>query len=683
MKKVEVLSPCGSFESLRAAICAGADAVYLGAKKFSARQGAANFSDEELKEAVRECHRNGVLVYAAFNTVITDRELDEAAELLGLFCDAGVDGIIIQDFAVYEMARAMCPDMPLHASTQMSIHTPFGCKAAKRLGFSRVVAARELSLNAVKEMCDTGIDIEVFVHGALCMCVSGQCYLSAMIGGRSANRGLCAGACRLPFSALGKPDGEYALSLKDLSLCNHVGELADVGVKSLKIEGRMKRPEYVAAATNAVRSALDGEDYDESTLKAVFSRSGFTDGYLVKKLGGGMFGSRQKEDVLAAADAIPELKKIYEKPRKRFILNLEFYARTGEKMCLTASDGSFKVRVTGDEPEPAVSRGASEESVKEQISKLGGTAYEAGSVRVFIDGGLYIPLSKLNDMRRQAVAELDRLRTESLTVKKSFDRSALNLNFPMTLQLKHPRLRIRAQSVYQLSEASVYDEEIVLPLSCAKEFAEAGFDPENSVLALPRFDVDEKKTACSIEFAKTLGYERVECSNAGQIELVRSLEMTPVGGFGLNITNSLSARHFYSEGLKTLVLSPELRAVQCSSVACPGEIGAIVYGRLPVMITRNCPIAAQTGCKNCGGKLTDRTGAEFKVLCHKNDGVYELLNSRPIWMAEKLDELNLDFGDIYLTDEAPEEAAEVISSYKKGKEAGALFTRGRFYKGVD
>ena len=684
MSKIEILSPCGGAESLAAALHTGADAVYLGAKNFSARHNAVNFSDDGLKAAVRECHRHGVLVYLAFNTVIRDEELEEAAQLLKLSCEAGVDGLIIQDLAVYEMAKTACPDMPLHASTQMTLHTPAGVAAAKRLGYSRVVAARELSLSQIRDMCGQGVEIEAFAHGALCMCVSGQCYLSAMIGGRSANRGLCAGACRLPFSADGIPHDDYALSLKDLSYCEHVDELIEAGISSLKIEGRMKRPEYVAAATDALRSSRDGEEYDEEDLRAVFSRSGFTDGYLTEKLGAEMFGARQKEDVTAAAEALPRLKKLYEKPEKRFSLDMRFAAHAGEPMSLCVSDGERSAEITGDIPEAARERETSGEAVLTQLKKLGGTLYEPREVTADIDGGLAIPLSKINDLRRRAVERLDEMRADELSAPKNFDGSELQFVFPLPLIRKRPRLRIRVEKIEQLSKIDLRDEEIIISLGCAEEYINAGHPAEKAIIALPRFDIDEKKTTEQLKFAKSLGFGVVECGNIGHIEIARELGLTPQGGFGLNITNSLAARRYFAGGLETLILSPELKASQASRIACPSDLGTILYGRLPLMITRNCPIAAQVGCKNCRGKLTDRTGAEFPILCHKERGIYELLNSKTTWLADRLDDFNLDFGDLWFTVESPEEAARVVRAYRSGIEAGAIeFTRGLSFRGVE
>ena len=678
----EILAPCGGPESVIAALAAGADAIYLGAKNFSARHNAVNFSDDELKAAVLECHRHGVLVYLAVNTVVFTDELETLSDTLELACEIAVDGLIIQDMAVYEMVKQACPDMPVHASTQMTLHTRMGAEAAKELGFSRVVAARELSLEAIRQMCETGVEVEAFAHGALCMCVSGQCYLSAMIGGRSANRGLCAGACRLPFSADGNARDKYALSLKDLSYCSRVKELEDIGVASLKIEGRMKRPEYVAAATDAMRKAVDGEEYDEDILRAVFSRGGFTDGYLDEKLGLEMFGSRGKDDVTAAADALPKLRKIYEKPRKRFKVDMRFSAAVGERMTLWLSDGTRSVTVEGDAAEAARNRETTAEEIRTQLEKLGGTIYDVGAIEVECGGGAAIPLSKINDLRRRGLQALDDERTKAFKPKK-FERENLQLYFPMPLMLKYPKFRVRVERVEQLAKLPTDDLDIVIPLSEAEKFAEAGYPTERAVIALPRFDVDENATCERLKIAKSLGFGVVECGNIGQIKLVRDLGLTPQGGFGLNIANPMSARHYFDEGVKALTVSPELKAWQTGTLAYPAKAGAVLYGRLPLMVTRNCPIEAQVGCKNCHKKLTDRTGAEFPVLCHRELGHVEVLNSRAMWLSDKISDFNLDFGDLWFTVETADEVAQVYEKYRDGAKPTGEFTRGLYYRGVE
>lgn len=252
MNKPEILAPAGSFDSLTAAVRCGADAVYLGGRELNARRNAANFSDEELAQAVEYCHARGVKVYITLNTLVRDDEMETAMNAVRCACDVKADALILQDVGLTSLIRKAAPDMPLHASTQTSVQTLDGIKMLADMGFCRAVLPRELSKKEIEKIAaQSPIELEMFVHGALCMCLSGQCQLSAVLGSRSGNRGLCAQPCRLPFAADGGTG--HDLSLKDMSLIEYLPELAQMGVLSFKIEGRMKRPEYVAAAVTACK----------------------------------------------------------------------------------------------------------------------------------------------------------------------------------------------------------------------------------------------------------------------------------------------------------------------------------------------------------------------------------------------------------------------------------------------
>ncbi len=676
----ELLSPCGGLESFDAALSCCGEAVYSGGISVSASINSVNFSRVVLALCVRECHRNGVLVYQAVNTVAFDEELDALAEELEFACSVGVDALIVQDLAVRAMVRRACPSMPLHASTQMSVHSPEGVLALKELGYERTVVAREMPLDTLKEVCALGTEIEAFVHGALCMCLSGQCYLSAMIGSRSANRGGCAGACRLPFSAKGKSSDKYALSLKDLSYAEHIDGLKEAGVASLKIEGRMKRPEYVAAATSTLRAALDGKDYDMDTLRAVFSRSGFTDGYLVGKLDRSMFGARTKEDVISANDVLPKLRELYRAPMKRFDLDISFSALDGEQMKLTASDGISSVTVYGDIPERAHSRATVADAVEKQLSKLGGTLYNCGKLQVTLDDGLMIPLSKINELRRETIALLDEMRINRLTVIKPFDRSALP---KVRKGKKKPQtaLRIYVESLEQLDDIHLTDfEYVMIPLG---EVENCLLPKDKVILTLPRYVKNEHTLRSQLEAARILGYTHALCSNIAHIRLAKELGFTLHGGFGLNIANSLAAGEYAEMGLCDMTLSYELKASQLSAVDARVPTGYIAYGQLPLMLLVNCPIRGEVGCKNCKGTLTDRTGTVFKVSCHREQGYYELLNSATLHTEDKKQDFNADFAVLYFTDESAEQVANTVENYKASRKPQGDLTRGLYYRGIE
>ena len=286
----ELLSPAGGWDSLVAAVQNGADAVYMGFGAYNARRSAKNFTEEEFSQAVRYCHLRGVKVYLTLNTLLTDRELPGAAELLHKASRLGADAVLIQDWGVWQLARQAAPEQPFHASTQMSLHTLGGARRAAELGLTRVVLARELSRRDIAAICrDCPAEVEVFAHGALCMCYSGQCALSAVIGGRSGNRGTCAQPCRLPYGVNAPAAGGHPLSLKDANLSPYLQELEDMGVACLKLEGRMKRPEYVAVITSIYRRLLDEKRRptreEQRQLELAFSRSGFTDGYYLGRKG--------------------------------------------------------------------------------------------------------------------------------------------------------------------------------------------------------------------------------------------------------------------------------------------------------------------------------------------------------------------------------------------------------------
>lgn len=411
MNKLEILAPCGGFESLTAAVNSGADAVYLGETTFSARRNAENFTPEQLKEATALCHLSGVKVHVALNTLVFDNEIEKLEETVKMIADCGIDAVIVQDFGVAKTIKKIA-DIPLHASTQMTVTSPAGALMAKEAGFSRVVLAREMSLKEIERVVKSvDIETEVFVHGALCVCLSGQCYMSAVLGGRSGNRGLCAQPCRLNFTC---GDRENVLSLKDLSVVSHLQELAEIGVNSVKIEGRMKRPEYVAAAVNACRKAVSGEVPDMENLRAVFSRSGFTDSYYNGTFEK-MSGVRTKEDVVAAPKAINELKQLYKDVYKRYTVDISAEIHENMPAKCTASCGGIVVCADGEIPQKAINKPSTAEDISARLGKLGGTVFDTGNVKCVIDDGLILSASAINGLRRAVIEQLSAEITKSNT----------------------------------------------------------------------------------------------------------------------------------------------------------------------------------------------------------------------------------------------------------------------------
>ncbi|MCD8107761.1 MAG: U32 family peptidase [Oscillospiraceae bacterium] len=681
--KPELLAPCGSMESLYAALKSGCDAVYIGGRLFSARQNAENFSHEDILDAVGVCHRHGVKIYQAINIAVFDSEIPKLLDEIKFACDSGIDGLIVQDRAVERIVRESCPEMPLHASTQMTLHFSDGVLWAKEHDYSRVVLSRELSQDIIRHLSGLGVETEIFVHGALCMSVSGQCYLSAMIGSRSANRGLCAGACRLPFSSTGKPRDKYALSLKDLTLIEDAEELNEIGASSLKIEGRMKRPEYVSAATGEFRAALDGKAYDYNLLRSAFSRSGFTDGYFRGKHDSDMFGARSYEDVTDMTSSLSLIHEKYKSEFQRFTLSMSLTIRRQENAVLTATDGVETVTIMGAVPQEAINRPLTPEAAASQLGKLGGTLYRPGEITAEIEPGLMLPLSELNSLRRQAVEKLDNLRQEKLTLKKPFT-PADYLPEAYEMAKKQTKWWVSVERIAQLEKVNC--DRVIIPLSLAEEYVNAGYDPKKAILSPPRFTLHAEKVEAELTAAKALGFKTAMASNSGYVRMLPRLGFGTVGGFGLNITNSLSADEYALDGLKALTLSYELKAAQLNGIRASVPKGAVLFGRLPLMVMANCPIKAETGCKACSHSLTDRTGTVFPVTCRMRDGedYNELLNSKILYLPDKLSYFNIDFGILMFTDESPEEAKEILEDYRSGisHRDGRDYTNGLYFRGV-
>ncbi len=680
----EILAPCGSMEVLQAALRTGCDAVYLGGEDFSARANAKNFSLQELREAVKLCHQRGVKVYQAINTVITDRELDKCRAAVRAACETGVDGLITQDLAVMEIVHECCPELEIHASTQMTLHTANGFLLAKELGFSRAVASRELPERVLRELCSLPIECEVFVHGALCMSVSGQCFMSEVIGSRSANRGQCAQACRLPAACVKGAGEEYALSLKDMSHLKHLKKLEDMGAASLKIEGRMKRPEYVAAAVNAVRSELLGEEYDETLLEGIFSRSGFTDGYFTGRTGRAMFGHRSREDAQASSEAIPALHELYRREFKRSEVRGYVKMKRGEPLLIAFTDeNGLTAKAEGKEPQEALNRAADSEYLTKQLSKLGDTIYTLGELRCELEPGLTSPAGEISALRRELCGRLDEMRYEYYTKRPAFKESSFT--FERAERCDRPGIRIYVREAAQLKCLEISMLELIYAdMALAGELLKGGLDAGKLCAVMPRFTFDEQRNTQRLRELMSLGLRQIECTNYAHIRIGRELGLTLHGGFGLNVTNSLALASLKKMGLKDAVASFELRAQEIGALGGGLEYGIIGYGRLPMMLTVNCPIKAQRGCRGCTGEIYDRTGRRMPVKCSKEQGYVEILNSDVLCISDRLTEFRTaGFVKLDFYDETPERAAEAVSAFiNREKLPGEGMTKGLYWRGV-
>lgn len=678
--KPEVLSPVGSTEMLIAAVRSGADAVYLGAKAFNARRNADNFDDFSLKNAVEYCHIRGVKVYLTLNILISDGEMSEALNLAREAYNIGIDAVIVADIGLATLIHDRLPLLPLHASTQMTVYDAGALPILKDMGFTRVVAAREMNKNELFVLCDEAkkldMEIEVFVHGALCMCLSGQCLLSAVLGGRSGNRGLCAGPCRLPFD-----DGkghQYALSLKDLSLLDHIEELTQMGVASLKIEGRMKRPEYVAAATSAFRNMVDNGNVPTEIrrcIESVFSRSGFTDGYFENKAGKDMFGIRTKDEVINATDAYPFLHEITRGERKGVKISVRADILTGENAVLSYNDGENEITVSGDVPEIAINKPLSRDEAAERILKLGSTPYYAEDITVNIDDGITMRASALNELRRKATEQLDQARASVKRQPISF------LELPETEKLIQgsQKLWVRIEDI-SLLPADISDiNTVILPIGNSCDLPV--LNQVTFIAELPKAGLYGEKLYEMLCKAKKQGFTGAMVQNIGQIETVKKVGLSIYGGIGMNVFSSHSLSALKSLGFSFATLSAELTREQINAVSQVIPTAIFGYGRLPLMITKNCPVGIG-GCNNCDKKrtLTDRKGVSFPVKCQYSYSV--LYADRPIILSDRQNEFDTNIL-LYFTSENKEETERILQSYKKRQKPQGVYTRGLYYRGVE
>ncbi len=689
MARIEILAPVGSEEMLRAAVFSGADAVYLGFSGFNARTGAGNFDADSLQEAVRFCHARGVAVHVALNTTVYGTELSALEQAIRAVAASGADAVICQDLAVATLIGKIAPQLPRHGSTQMSVHTLQGALELKELGFTRVVLARELSLPEVEHITKhCGIETECFIHGALCMSVSGQCYMSAFLGGRSGNRGSCAGPCRLPFEANALPEGKpgrlHHLSLKDNSAIDKLDKLQALGVASAKIEGRLRTPEYVAAAVSACLAGREGRAYDRDLLKNAFSRSGFTSGYLDGKIDGTMFGVRSEADAELTKKTLPMLRELYRRERSRVPVQMKLEIEEGgEKLTVTDADGNKAFAYGDAEPQPA--RTDPTESLNRSLAKTGGTPFAAEKITVEMDGGpWFISGSAVNELRREALDALLKKR-EVLRPWPTTEEHITAL--PQRTLPPRRTLRARFERWEQVPERALdVVEYLILPIAQADRVPREW--RAKTLLELPRvmFGALEQDTARRIAATQDAGFAGYEVSNIAHLRLCRGLPMT--GGFGLNITNNVAAQFYAEQGLSSLLILPEVKDSDIASIAPtrngkPVPTGVMIYGHMPLMLTRACPLQNIHDCAHCDktGVLTDRKAKKFPVRCGL--GVRTIYNPVPIYMGDKPGALAVDYGVAYFTLESREETAQVLDMIRTHAPFEGEFTRGLYFKGTN
>ncbi len=692
---LELLAPAGSMEALRAAVQNGADAVYLGCGSFNARQGAKNFTTQTLTEAVKYCHIRGAAVHLTLNTLVTDREMPELSDLIRHGASCGVDAFIVQDLGVAQLCRQIAPHIAVHGSTQMTIHSLPGVLMCAAWGMSRVVLSRELSREEIRYICaNSPIEIEVFAHGALCMCYSGQCYLSAAIGGRSGNRGRCAQPCRQSYG-YGHWENKYPLSLKDNCLVSYLRELEDMGVTSIKLEGRMKRPEYVATVTAVYRRAMEQGSVTpamEEALTTAFSRQGFTDGYYTGRVDRSMFGVRgePQED----AKWLQSARQSYENGETDLveISMLAVISVDGSSLTVTDPQGR-QCTAHGPMPELARRTPLTGAEVAQRVSKTGGTPYRCMEVRTRVDPGLAMSAAAINAMRREALNQLTALRArhdpkplgKPQPIKDYIGQKGLP---GLTVQVAS-REQI-TQQLLQMETAMLYVPMHILlgdPRLCTILAARG-----RVAAVLPRIAHDGELTRLRLAMAdlREMGIRDVLVGNLGLLIPAREAGMRIHGDFGLNLFNSRALAMCRELELASACLSFELTMPQIRdmSKALPCEI--IAYGRLPLMITEHCLIRNRTGECTCGQgaqKLTDKTGAEFPIIRDGDTCRSVLLNGKKLnWLdrQEDLSKLGLWAVRLSFTTENAKETDRVLRSFLNPEpfDPGAC-TRGLYLRGVE
>lgn len=694
---LELLSPAGSPESVIAAVQNGADAVYMGLGDFNARRGAKNFSIEEFEKAVRYCRVRDCKVYVTMNTLVGDREMENAVSLARTISDAGASAILVQDLGLLSVLKKTVPDIPLHASTQMSIHNLAGVEAAAELGLERAVLARELSLEQIKYITkNSPIEIEIFAHGALCFCHSGQCYMSSMIGRRSGNRGMCAQPCRMEYRMGGRFEDSHPLSLKDNCLVDRLQEIEDAGVACVKIEGRMKRPEYTAIVTGVyskvIREHRLPTEEEMETLKNVFSRDGFTQGY---------FNGDRKDMFGVRGEAEKEIEKLYSAARKGYIdsemrrVPIKFFTVVNSKEAVKAAaidgDGN-KVVVFGPEPQKALRQAVSESALNEQLYKTGGTPYYCTQVQSKIEPGLYLPTSAINELRRKLLS--------SMSEKRAAPPERRSL--PMPEMPKNVQNIADTVTIFQVRTAEQLSPELAamkpaylyVPITelednfeQIKPFTDNG---TTVVAVMPRVITDDQMPDIKAKLDRLFdkGIREVLVGNLGHVQTARRAGMKIRADFGMNVFNSYTLEMMQKMNCLSATASFEMRMAQVRDMAKSINTELIVYGRLPLMVSDQCIISRSSGQCNCQNpaQLSDRMGMIFPVV-REYDHRNVIYNARKLFLADKKDDIygaNLWGMRLMFTTESARECVEVAKCYAgTGEYKPNVLTRGLYYRGVD
>ncbi len=683
---MELLAPAGNMECLKAAVSCGADAVYFAGKSFGARSYADNFSVTEIYDAAQYCRLRGVKSYVTVNTVVFDRERKELNDYIYHLADAGVDGVIVQDIGVIDSFSKICPDMDIHASTQMTIHNTDGVRALEKMGIKRAVLARELSEEEIRNISDnTDIELEIFVHGAMCMSYSGQCLMSSALGGRSGNRGMCAQPCRLGYSAEMNRTKKSYLSLKDMSLIYHLDKLRDMGVASLKIEGRMKGADYVSEAVSVFRACIDrgcrATAEEKDRLNRVFYRGGLTDGYFVNKKGPEMFAFDKPDNPYEKTNDTT----YNDADDKRTKIKCSAVFAEGEKPIIELEGLECKVKCTANEIlEKAEKNPADIDKIKMNLCKTGGTAFVFHNPEICLKGNPFVPIKVINELRREAIALL--VSEVSVKAKKE------TIRLPLCVENKNVvdgfSFTASVNSIEQYKALKEFPfKKIDVPVWLIEKYPDAFSDDAERIVINPGVickDRAMQKLAVCLEKLEQYGYKNLRAENIAWLKEVNRFSV--LGGFRMNITNSAALKALSAAGLKTVCLSPELNIAQIRDIEKCVPAEAVIYGHLPLMLTENCVLKNMKKCPCSGtGRIYDRKNKCFYVLRDGQECRNIILNSVPIYMGDRLGDIKragVSLGQLMFTIENAAETEEICRVYFDGRKYTGDYTRLHFYKGV-
>lgn len=725
--RVEILAPAGSWESMAAAINAGADAVYMGGSRFGARAYADNPEEDRFLEAIDYAHLHGCRLYMTVNTLVKERELEELGDFLVPYYKRGLDAVIVQDMGVFAYVRRRFPDLPVHASTQMTVTGHHGARILKELGASRVVTARELSLEEIAKIRDeVEIEIESFVHGALCYCYSGQCLLSSLIGGRSGNRGRCAQPCRLPYEVkgAGKPDERYVLSLKDLCTLDILPDIIEAGVCSLKIEGRMKSPRYTAGVVSIYRRYVDRylehgrkgyrvDPADRDMLLELFDRGGFTEGYYKQHNGRDMVALREKPSFREGNQALfDRLDAEYVEKKMQEPLWGKVTLAEGQPACFSlayrreGTNSQIRAEVSGDLVQTAQNQPLTEEKLMKQMRKTGGTPFTFSHLEAEISGSCFMPVQALNELRRnglekitKAILEPYRRELRSVGFRSAATVITTGEPEPMRIHVSLENPDVLEIAAGHPDVGSVYLDATGFGANSWAAGVEACHkNGKQCALVMPHIFRSEAETYFRkhLQGLTEAGFDELVIRSLEEVGFLKELGVSipMVFDSGMYVMNHLALFQMMQLGASRLTLPLELNSRELEELGCcRGEL--VGYGYLPAMVSAQCIVRTVSGCKKTPGLLMmkDRTGKELPVKNHCRFCYNTIYNPSPLSllgqerMVKRLDPavLRLQF-----TIEAPQQVKAVIDAYADhflhGQDTPspiADFTRGHMKRGVE